>query len=178
MMSLILSGTDGVQDNSGAIVRDTAKVAVTDFTTSADFTGIPPWVKRITVIFSALSLSGTNNVIVRIGPSSGVVSSGYVAAATTVSTTTTNTTNGTEVTSGFVLGGYTSTASALLYGHVVITNMTGNTWVCSGVYHARNVDRVGNAAGAIILGDVLTQVSVTRTGTDTFDSGTINIIYE
>ena len=177
-MPLILSGTDGVQDNSGAIVRDTAQVAVTDFTTAANFTDIPPWVKLITVVFSALSLSGTNNVIVRIGPSSGVVSSGYVAAATAVSTAATNTTNGTEVTSGFVLGGYTSTASALLYGQVVITNMTGSTWVCSGVYHARNVDRVGNAAGAIILGDVLTQVSVTRTGTDTFDSGTINIIYE
>ncbi len=177
-MSLILSGTDGVQDNSGAIVRGTAQVAVTDFTTAANFTDIPPWVKRITVIFSALSLSGTDNAIIRIGPSSGVVATGYVNASTAVSTAVTNTTNGSDTTGGFSLGGFTSAASALLYGQVVITNLTGNTWVASGVYHARNVDRVGNTAGAIILSDVLTQVSVTRTGTNTFDSGTINIIYE
>ena len=177
-MSLILSGTDGVQDNSGAFVRSVAKTAVTDFTTSADFTGIPPWVKRITVAFNSVSLTGTDNAIVRIGPSSGVVTSGYISAATSVSTSTSNTTNGSETTGGFLLGGFTSTAGTILYGQVVISNITGNTWVCSGVYHARNVDRVANIAGVVFLSDVLTQVSVTRTGTNTFDAGTINIIYE
>jgi len=165
-------------DTLAPVVRGTAQVAVTDFTTSADFTGIPPWVKRITVVFSGLSLSGTDTAIIRIGPSSGVVSTGYINAQTSVSTAAANTTNGSETTGGFSLGGFTSTAGTILYGQVVITNITGNTWVSSGVYHARNVDRVASTAGVVVLSDVLTQVSVTRTGTNTFDSGTINILYE
>lgn len=175
-MAVVINGSAGVTTNSGAVYdslqRATAKVAVTDFTTSADFTNIPSWVKRITVMLKGISLSGTDAILIRIGNSGGLETTGYISSGTGFTGAAGSTVNNTT---GFIVP--SDTAAYLISGIVVITNISGNTWVESGS------GKLSTAAswvcgGDKTLSDTLTQISITRTGTNTFDAGTINIIYE
>ena len=171
-MALVLSGTDGVQDNSGAIVRDTAKSATG---TSIDFTGIPSWAKRVTVMFNVVSTSGTSNYLVQVGNSTPTTS-GYVSVSTYA--TTTGTVGGTSSTAGMVL--FAGTATNQIFGSFTLVNVSGNIWVGTGV----TADTVAatfviTSSGRVSLASALNMVRITTVnGTDTFDAGTINIIYE
>jgi hypothetical protein len=74
-------GTDGAGNLSwvnGRMVLETAKASTSG--TSVDFTGIPSWVKRVTVMFSGVSTNGTSVVLVQLGAGS-VTTSGYLGAA-------------------------------------------------------------------------------------------------
>jgi hypothetical protein len=162
-------GTDsaGSRAQLQRIVRATAVASTSG--TSIDFTAIPAWVERITVMFSGASLSGTANILVQIGAGS-VTTSGYTAGSISGSTYISST-------AGFIVANNT-TAADLLSGIVSLTNITGNTWVSSG-----NINRPAAAvlpsAGTVALGGTLDRVRITTTnGTDTFDAGTVNIIYE
>jgi hypothetical protein len=141
--------------------------------TSIDFTSIPNWVKRVTVMFNGVSTNGTSAPMIRLGTSSGFVTSGYVAATSRTTTVGTST-------AGFILSDATA-AAFTNEGIAQIANVTGNAWTFSS-----NITLSGNAcasgAGSISsanLGGVLTQVRITTVnGTDTFDAGTINIMWE
>ena len=70
-------GTDGTVQ--GIISRGTTVASTSG--TSIDFTGIPSFVKRITVMLNQVSLSGTSNVCIQLGTSGGVdTASTYVGA--------------------------------------------------------------------------------------------------
>jgi hypothetical protein len=175
-MSVVINGSAGVTTNSGAVYdslqRGTALTAVTNFTTSADFTSIPSWVKRITVMFQGISLSGTDSILIQIGDSGGLETTGYISTSTGFTGGSGSTSNNTT---GFVI--LSDSAAYLISGIVVITNISGNTWVESGS------GKLSTAASWVCGGDktlsaTLDRVSVTRTGTNTFDAGTINILYE
>lgn len=139
--------------------------------TSIDFTGIPNWVKRITIMFSGVSTNGASNRLVQIGAgsvtTSGYVSSGaYVKAGGSV----------TSSTAGFVM--WDDSATFTLCGHMILTNVSGNIWASS---HSGkvNTDQVCVGGGDVTLGGTLDRVRITAVnGTDTFDAGTINIFYE
>jgi len=143
--------------------------------TSIDFTGIPSWVKRITVMFNGVSTSGSSVLISQI-ESGSITTSGYGTAAAFVSGL--NTCNiSTAVTAGFNLGG--ANASNALNGIMQIANISGNTWVYSLI--------LSNASGSVVYGSgispnlsgTLDRVRITTVnGTDTFDAGSINIMYE
>jgi len=141
--------------------------------TSIDFTSIPSWVKRITVLFSAVSTSGTNIPIVQIG-SGSFIATGYAGSSTYVGGSNVNTANNT----GFLVNAQNG-AGYTYYGAARLENITGNTWVFSS-----NTSRGDAAAGAIgngslALSGTLDRVRITTVGsTDTFDAGTINIMYE
>jgi len=140
--------------------------------TYADFTGIPSWVKRITVMFNGLSTNGTSSFLVQLGTSGGIVSSGYVGNASSYANT-----NATS-TAGFILT-QANIAAAAYNGHIVITNLTSNTWIESSVLIATASTTGQGSAGNIALGGTLTQVRITTVGgTETFDAGSINILYE
>jgi hypothetical protein len=64
-MAITISGTDGegVTGNVGAF---TAGTAVTASGTSIDFTDIPNWVKRITVMLNGISSNGTNLFLIQL----------------------------------------------------------------------------------------------------------------
>ena len=68
----------------------------------------------------------------------------------------------------------------ILYGAIVFTLFSGNTWVAQGTLAIDGgTDYLANASGAKTLSDTLTQVRITTVnGTDTFDAGSINILYE
>jgi hypothetical protein len=113
-MPLVLNGTTGVQDNSRAFVRATVVTASGAF---VDFTGIPSWVKRITVMLAGVSTSGTSSLIVRIGDSGGIVSTGYQGVVAGIVSTSVST--GTTTT-GFLIGGASATNQAI--GNLILTS--------------------------------------------------------
>jgi hypothetical protein len=174
-------GTDGSGNLSwvnGRMVLETAKASTIG--TSIDFTGIPSWVKRVTVMFNGVSLSGTDTYLFQLGTSSGFVTSGYNSGATSVSVSTGNTTGGsaTNVTTGITANGWSSTTAGVAYGHVFFTTLGSNQWVATGTLYVSGNLRVVTFGGAINLGGTLDRVRIASETTNTFDLGTINILYE
>ena len=164
------SGTVAVNGLSSNIVSDTAKASTSG--TSVDFTGIPSWVKRITVIFNGVSTNGTSNYQVQIGTSGGVVASGYLGASADGPTLA-----GTSFTTGF--GVRAGSAAVVLHGAMQILNISGDSWTASGNLARSDSAVFISTAGSVTLSGTLDRVRVTTVnGTDTFDAGTINILYE
>lgn len=175
-MTVTINGSAGVTTNSGAVYDSLQRgTAVTASGTSVDFTGIPSWVKRITVMFSGVSTSGTSNIQIQIG-SGSFTTSGYSSCATAVSSG--GATNAVTSTTGLLVEA-SGAAAAVRFGNIVLINVTGNTWNSSNVLTSSPTPISVHAAGGIALGGTLDRVRVTTVnGTDTFDAGTINIIYE
>jgi hypothetical protein len=172
MMTLILSGTDGVQDNSGAIVRGTA-ITLTN-QTAPEFTGIPSWAKRVTVMLNGVGTNGTSVPLLQIGTTSGYDTSGYACVGTTIGAST----GATTYTSGFAIR--SGNLSAALLGSFVLTNVNSNNWVCVGTFGDTGTTNGYTVGGSRALSGsgVLDRVRLFINGTLLFNAGTINIIYE
>ena len=155
---------------SQPLTRGTAQTTTSG--TNIDFTGIPSWVKRVTVVFSGVSTNGTNNFQIQAGTSAGVVATGYLgASADGPSLTATLFTTG--------IGIRTGSAAAVVQGAVVFNNVTGNTWTASGSLARSDGAAFISTAGSITLSGTLDRIRITTVGgTDTFDAGSINILYE
>lgn len=162
----------GTLSTGGSLTLATAQASTSG--TNVDFTGIPSWAKRITVMLNGVSLSGIAQGLIQIGAGS-ITNSGYVSGSN-------------YLTGGSASGFATSTAGVVLLlgassnaisGSVVFTLQTGNTWVAAGMYIFDN-QTTTNAftAGKVTLSGTLDRLRVTNTGSDTFDAGTINISYE
>lgn len=159
--------------NTGGLITSGTAVASTSGT-SIDFTSIPSWVKRITVMFNGVSTNGASNMLVQIG-SGSVTTSGYASAGAVVYGT--NQTALLTSTQGFFI--YMDLASDLRNGAVVLCLLSSNTWVASGNIIASGTGRSASVGGNIALGGTLDRVRITTVnGTDTFDAGSINILYE
>jgi hypothetical protein len=139
--------------------------------TSIDFTSIPSWVKRVTVMFNGVSTSGTSQIILQIGAGS-ITTSGYVGGASQVSGATISANS-----SGFLITQATG-AGNTYSGSSVINSSTSNVWNQTGIV-GRNDGTINLGGGFLSLGGTLDRVRITTTGgTDTFDAGSINILYE
>jgi len=161
----------GGAGRASALVSGTSVASTSG--TSIDFTGLPSWVKRVTVMFNGVSLSGTSHPLIQVGAGS-VTSSGYVSTGNTF--TQSSTTGGLSSTAGFVIA--VGAAVSAFSGHMILTNISGNIWVSShsGLNSTTNVCCGG---GNISIGGTLDRVRITTVnGTDTFDAGSINILYE
>jgi hypothetical protein len=162
---------DGNNANTVGVINSKTAVASTSGT-SIDFTSIPAGVKRITVMFSGVSTNGSSNYQIQLGDSGGIETSGYTGCAVTPATTFVYNS------AGLLLTGVIAAAS-INEGIVIITNISGNTWVSSGVIAASASGYLGNSAGSKTLSATLDRVRITTVnGTDTFDAGSINILYE
>lgn len=154
---------------SGTAVASTSGTAI-------DFTGIPSWVKRITVMFDGVSTNGSSRVQVQLGDSGGVETTGYSSVANVIATATV----GTAATSstGFLtdsMGG----ASNVRAGSLIISNLSSNIWVMQGNMSDLSNVIIGFTAGSKTLSATLDRVRITTVnGTDAFDAGSINILYE
>lgn len=179
-MSVIIDGSAGVTTNVGAVyngLQSGTAVASTSGT-SIDFTSIPSWVKRITVMFSGVSTNGTSQVQVQLGTSSGIVTSGYLGTATVFATNAIATAN---TSSGFQLYFQVlDTAAAIRHGQLIISNVSGNVWVGNGNFGLSNSTYATAISAGISLASALDRVRITTIapGTDLFDAGSINIMYE
>ncbi len=153
----------------------TAGTAVTSPSgTNINFTDIPPWVKRIILIANDISFAAAGTSRIRIGTSSGLVSTGYSSTNGTISNA--NTTVVSNITDGFP-GPITGSAAATATIVCTIFNVTGNTWTAM-TQAIRPTDLLTqNGVGFIALSGTLDRISIVAT-TSTFDAGTINILYE
>jgi hypothetical protein len=143
--------------------------------TSINFTGIPSWVKRITVMFSGVSTNGTSIIQVQLGDSGGIENTGYVAGTTSLGTSALGSTS---FTTGFGIRSSNSAASTY-QGSLVITNLSSNIWVANGCMYENSNYFSAPFGGSKTLSDVLDRIRITTVnGTDTFDAGSINILYE
>lgn len=145
--------------------------------TSIDFTGLPSWVKRITVMLGGVSTSGTSATIIQLG-SSTVTTSGYAGSCASGS----NAASPSVLTpsNGFqIIAEVSGSATYVRQGIVMLTNISSNLWVASGTGSETVGGRFWVLGGTISLGGVLDRVRLTTSGgTDTFDAGTVNILYE
>jgi hypothetical protein len=173
-MPLVLNGTTGVQDNSGAFVAGTAVASTSG--TSIDFTGIPSWVKRVTVMFQGVSTNGSSNYLIQLGSSGGVTTSGYLGASVTTSAGGSNASN---MSTGFLLAQASQGAACVFHGIVTISNLSSNNWVAMGYCGQSDAARGWTVGGSVGIAATLDRVRITTVnGTDTFDAGSINILYE
>jgi hypothetical protein len=143
--------------------------------TAIDFTGIPAGVRRITVLLNNVSTNGTSQLILRLGTSGGIVSTGYdgghgywgVSAGYA------------KETSGFGL--HNGNAADTTTGRFVIENISGNAWVATftgTIWNGAN-QFLAQSAGAVSLAGVLDRLRLTTlTGSPAFDSGSMNIMWE
>jgi hypothetical protein len=153
----------------GVLVSGTAVASTSG--TSIDFTGIPAGVRRITVMLNGVSTNGTSNFQIQIGAGS-VTTSGYVGGVQISSVAL-------SVTTGFGVT-YNNTAATATTGSYVINLFTGNTWIFSGMNYRNSDNGVSLSSGVSpTLGGTLDRIRITTVnGTDTFDAGSINILYE
>jgi hypothetical protein len=148
-----------------------ATAAATTSGTSIDFTGIPSWAKRITVMLDGVSTGGISAVQIQLGAGS-VTTSGYAGVAFFSS-------GSNNIASGIPLGSATSSAANTRFGSVQFNNVSGNTWAASGNIAYNDATVVVCCAGGIALSGTLDRIRLTTVnGTDTFDAGSVNIIYE
>ena len=141
--------------------------------TSIDFTGIPSWAKRITVLFSGFSTNGTSLPIIQVGAGS-ITTSGYLGAASRHRVDSTNA----NFTDGFGLTG-TIAATSVIHGIMTINKITGNTWVASFSGGASDDTHAYSGGGNIVLSGSLDRIRLTtQGGVNTFDAGQVNIMYE
>ena len=161
-----LTGLPGI--NSGTAVASTSG-------TSIDFTGIPSGTKRITVMLSGVSTNGTSNIECRIG-SGSIETAGYNGSGMySISGASPNV--GISST-GFKIDNWASAAS-IRSGILTLHLTDTNDWVFSAVTSTSNSASVGSGSGSKTISGTLDRLRITTVnGTDTFDAGSINILYE
>jgi hypothetical protein len=153
---------------SGTSVASTSGVSI-------DFTGIPSWAKRVTVMFSGVSTSGTSAPIVRFGAGT-VQTTGYASTSSAIAASS----SGSESldTSGFKFSGGAN-STAIRHGTITATLIGSSIWSVFGITGQSDVQYTTMIGGSVTLSGTLDRVRITTVnGTDTFDAGSINILYE
>jgi hypothetical protein len=178
--ALQVNGVDALILDTGGTVSGVRKSSVTEMPTletakpttsgtTVEFTGIPSWIKQITLMISGVSTSGTSIVHVQLG-STTFQTTGY---STWTGTSGTNTGPNTT---GFYTG-VSSDATFSRHGSIIFNHMGNNIWVGSGTIGASTYPAA--ISGSVTLSGVLDRIRLTTVnGTDTFDAGSINILYE
>jgi len=173
-ITLASDGTTTIAAPSNIIKSGTAVASTSG--TSIDFTGIPSWVKRITLMFDGVSTNGTSLPQIQLGDSGGIETTSYTGATSLVSTVAITTNHS----SAFLLN-VTGEGSAvrLVHGAVTLSLLSSNTWAASGAISQSTSTVSWVVSGTKTLSATLDRVRITTVnGTDTFDAGTINILYE
>ena len=171
-------------DNSASTVKKvlygrgkiTTGTIVVGSGTAIDFTGIPSWVKRITVMFVNISTSGTSDMIIQLGDSGGIEATGYLGSSGTIGAA--SAASG-SYTTGF--GIRHVSAADVRQGSIKIdiADPSTNGWVAEGVISISNSNQVAVTGGYKALSAALDRIRITTVnGTDTIDAGSFNICYE
>ena len=119
--------TAGSLEYTDKIVSGTAQNSTSG--TAIDFTGIPSWVKRVTVMFAGVSTSGTSPILLRLGTSGGIEITGYASTAEFVEDNAV----GAGFTAGFGMNNV-SVAAVLYHGRAELCFLGSNIWVCQSTF--------------------------------------------
>jgi len=152
--------------------------ALTTGLTEVVFSGISSWATRIIVNFYGLNVSGSANILIQFGDSSGFITNGYASTAS----------DGTVFSSPS--NGYAATVSAGLLGNnkgSITFNLcrtfpdstTASTWTQNGILtNSDATNKLTISAGSAYFPNKVTQVKILNsTGTDTF-TGVVGLTYE
>lgn len=173
-------GTDGAGNLSwvnGRMVLETAKASTSG--TSVDFTGIPSWAKRVTVMFDGVSTNGTSIIIVQLGTSAGFVTSGYNCSIFSYNIISGNGTAFSNVNG--IRTRDNNAATNTWRGSFVFVTLGSNSWTTSGSFETVSGSGAGTASinCGFTLSGTLDRLRITTVnGTDTFDAGSINLLLE
>ena len=141
-----------------------------------DFTGIPSWVKRVTLMVSNISFNSSGNFpVITLGTSAGLVTSGYTGSAMFA---TTGGIAGVQQGANFAIYDNGPSSFDRNHGTVTFTLLGSNIWTMSGNVCNANSAQISWMAGSVTLPDVLDRIQVSASGGAAFDSGIINILYE
>jgi hypothetical protein len=125
-------------------------------------------------MFNGVSTSGTSKLRVQIG-SGSVETSGYAGSSSYIASASVSSAT---FSSGFDLNDNQS-APSNRRGTFVFSTLGSNIWTLSGTISIDDAGLMGFIAGTKTTSGTLDRVRVTTAnGTDTFDAGSINIIYE
>jgi hypothetical protein len=168
-MTLSLNGTGTITGIAQSLITSGTSQATTSGT-SIDFTGIPSWAKRITVMFNGVSTNGTSNYQIQLGAGS-ITTSGYTSYAN-LNTNTVSSSTG-------LIQTFNNAAATAHVGYVVLTLLTGLTWLSNGQNGRSSDSSMSSSSGSLTLSGTLDRVRITTVnGTDAFDAGSVNILYE
>jgi len=153
---------------------NTLGTAVSASGTAIDFTALPSWVKRITVMLDQLSTNGTSQYQFQIGTSGGIQNTGYVgcSAFLVFGPTASNFTSGWGIAPSVL-------AADTYSGQIILSLLNSSTgvWTCNSVLY--RTSQIVMGGGSKTLSGTLDRVRITTVnGTDTFDAGSVNILYE
>jgi len=164
-------GTDWVYFSDG-LTLGTAQNTTSGTTVS--FTSIPSWVKLITIHILGVSTSGTSNWGIKLGTASGYESTGYTGRVNNSANTSANPTTIAQC----VFSGAAATTSIGTIT-LMLSAPGSNQWVMAGTT-IRNDDVYSDHVGYYkSLAGTLDRLQLaTVNGTDTFDAGSVNIMYE
>jgi hypothetical protein len=146
--------------------------------TTIDFTGIPSGTKMINIMMDQVSTSGTSKIVIRIGDSGGLETSGYLSVGGAI--TSAGAASAGAETSGYSINASAAIAAFIVQGLVTLSLLSSstNTWVVGGILGTTDTARILYVGGSKSLSAELDRVSITTVGgADTFDAGTINISY-
>jgi hypothetical protein len=123
---------------------------------------------------NSVSTNGISSILIRIG-SGSFLTTGYTGV---ISTSIGGATGSSQLSSGFAIA-VNNTAASNLFGSLMLVKLSGNDWNAFGVLGAGNEARSYSVGGSVSLSGTLDRLSLTTVnGTDTFDAGSINIMYE
>jgi hypothetical protein len=156
---------------SQPLTLETAKA--TSSGTSVEFTAIPSWVKRITMMLNGVSTTGTNSILIQLGTSAGYQTSGYGGAVL--------------VSQGGAVGSVAHSTGFLVDSTTLATDTrsgiagfnfvgTSNVWSAAGNVSLTATARNSVFSGTVLLAGTLDRIRITTA--DTFDAGSVNIMYE
>lgn len=166
---------DAVEAELAASLITPATAVTLTTQTFVDFTGIPSWVNRITVVGRSLSTNGTSNVLLQVGDGA-IVSTGYLGAVAQAQNAAAIV--GVNSTAGCLITGAIGAASVFRFS-CQIERVTGNNWVLSGTGSFSSSATAITFASEISLSGALDRVRLTTAGgVDQFDAGSVNISWE
>lgn len=181
-MTTIIDGSSGIIYPTGTTQQGSLTLgnAQSASGTSVEFTNIPSWVKKITVMLNGISTNSTSLVQLQLGTLSGYETTNYVWIGAYSGGS--NGAGGYSITTGIGIdNGISGSASVIRHGILSILNSSNNTWTYShnGSLYTGSTNFAVNGAGYKTISDTLDRIRLTTiNGTDTFDAGTINIMYE
>jgi hypothetical protein len=140
--------------------------------TQIDFTSIPAGVRRVSFLLNAVSAAGAaKSLRLRIGPSGGVETSGYLSGARDSS----------AVTDSFQLNqgsDWADSGTGSASGIVTLERDTGSGWFLMSSLYNPNIPRVHDAAGRKVITGDLSRARFYWADNTAFDGGAITPTWE
>ena len=142
--------------------------------TSFSFTSLPAGLSVIHVCLADLSCNGTGeNFLLEIGDSGGFETSGYLATVTHLQAGAGQ--GGTNSTAAFLIAQGPG-ASDVVGGVLTLVHLGSNLWSMGGVVKT-SASYTNHTGGTKTLSAELDRINIKTSGTNTFDAGTVNLIY-